>query len=111
MIVQGSERFRVIEYMQEEPAHHRPHQRLPEPFDSTMEIEALRRNISQGFATMAEMLPNLPDELACIIQGIEDPRQLAYAVATYMRMEMVDAKTARNGGAAQQDALPVAVAQ
>ncbi len=92
MIVQGSERFRVIEYLQEEPYIIARIEPLPESFESTMEIEALRRNISQGFATMAEMLPNLPDELASMIQGIEDPRQLAYAVATYMRMEMADAQ-------------------
>ncbi|MCL5999581.1 MAG: endopeptidase La, partial [Chloroflexi bacterium] len=61
-------------------------------WDNTLEIEALRRNISQGFAKMAELIPNLPDELAQMIQGIEDARQLTYAVATYMRMEMADAQ-------------------
>ena len=92
MIVQGSERFQVVEYLQEDPYIIARIAPLPEIFESTMEIEALRRNISQGFASMAEMLPNLPDELSGMIQGIEDPRQLSYAVATYMRMEMVDAQ-------------------
>ncbi len=92
MIVQGSERFRIVEWMGTEPYMTARVEMLPEVWENTLEIEALRRNISQGFAKMAELIPNLPDELAQMIQGIEDPRQLTYAVATYMRMEMVDAQ-------------------
>ncbi len=41
---------------------------------------------------MAELRPDMPDELSQMIQNIEDPRQLTYAVATYMRMDMSDAQ-------------------
>jgi len=92
MIVQGSERFRIVEWAGTEPYMTARVELLPEVWESSLEIEALRRNISQGFAKMAELIPNLPDELAQMIQNIEDPRQLTYAVATYMRMEMVDAQ-------------------
>jgi ATP-dependent Lon protease len=92
MIVQGSERFRIREWIGTEPYLTARIEMLPETWDNSLEIEALRRNISQGFAKMAELIPNLPDELAQMIQSIEDPRQLAYAVATYMRMEMADAQ-------------------
>ncbi|HEY3291230.1 MAG TPA: endopeptidase La [Anaerolineae bacterium] len=92
MIVQGSERFRILEWQGSEPFMTARVEMLPEIWENTLEIEALRRNISQGFAKMAELIPNLPDELAQMIQSIEDPRQLTYAVATYMRMEMVDAQ-------------------
>ena len=92
LIVQGGERLRVVEYTSSDPYITAQIEMLPEVFETTMEIEALRRNISQGFNTMAELLPNLPDELANMIQGIEDPRQLMYAVATYMRMELADAQ-------------------
>ncbi|NJM41362.1 MAG: hypothetical protein HC853_11665 [Anaerolineae bacterium] len=92
LIVQGGERLRVVNYTSTEPYFTAQIEMLPEVFETTMEIEALRRNISQGFNTMAELLPNLPDELANMIQGIEDPRQLMYAVATYMRMELADAQ-------------------
>jgi ATP-dependent Lon protease len=92
MIVQGSERFRIIEWAGTDPYMTARVKLLPEVWENTLEIEALRRNISQGFAKMAELIPNLPDELAQMIQSIEDPRQLTYAVATYMRMEMVDAQ-------------------
>ncbi len=92
MIVQGSERFRIVEWTGTEPYMTARVELMPETWETTLEIEALRRNISQGFSRMAELIPNLPDELAQMIQNIEDPRQLTYAVATYMRMEMVDAQ-------------------
>ena len=92
MIVQGNERFRVMEFKAIEPYLTARVELMPEVWEGTLEIEALRRNISQGFAKMAELIPNLPDELAQMIQSVEDPRQLAYAVATYMRMDMSDAQ-------------------
>jgi ATP-dependent Lon protease len=92
MIVQGSERFRITEFTSTDPYMTARVELMPETWESTLEIEALRRNISQGFAKMAELIPNLPDELAQMIQSVEDPRQLTYAVATYMRMDMGDAQ-------------------
>lgn len=92
MIVQGSERFRVEEFTSSDPYLAARISALPEVWETTLEVEALRRNISQVFAQMAELIPNLPDELAQMIQNIEDPRQLTYAVATYMRMDIEDAQ-------------------
>ncbi|MBX7212416.1 MAG: endopeptidase La [Thermoflexales bacterium] len=92
MIVQGHERFRIVEITQSEPYIIARVEPLPEAPESTLEIEALRRNLSQGFARMAELAPSVPEELAQMIQNITDPRQLTYAVATYMRMDMADAQ-------------------
>ena len=92
MIVQGSERFKIESFAGDEPYLTARISALPEAWETTLEVEALRRNISQVFAQMAELIPNLPDELAQMIQNIEDPRQLTYAVATYMRMDIADAQ-------------------
>ena len=59
LIVQGGERIKVVEYTCSDPYITAQIEMLPEVFETTMEIEALRRNISQGFNTMAELLPNL----------------------------------------------------
>jgi ATP-dependent Lon protease len=92
MIVQGAERFRIVEIVGEEPYLIARVEPLPEPWENSLEIEALRRNISEGFGKMAELRPDMPDELSQMIQNIEDPRQLTYAVATYMRMDIDDAQ-------------------
>ena len=92
MIVQGGERFKVLEYLQTEPYLIARVEILPEIWEATSEIEALKRNIASVFGKVAELKPAIPDEFANMIQQIEDPRQLAYAVATYMPMEMRDAQ-------------------
>ncbi|MCS7055640.1 MAG: endopeptidase La, partial [Thermoflexales bacterium] len=92
MIVQGTERFRIVEIVSEDPYLVAKVELLPETWENSLEIEALRRNISEGFNKMAELRPDMPDELAQMIQNIEDPRQLTYAVATYMRMDLNDAQ-------------------
>lgn len=92
MIVQGTERFRIIEVVSQDPYIIARVELLPEPWESSLEIEALRRNLSEGFTKISELRPDMPDELAQMIQNIEDPRQLTYAIATYMRMDMEDAQ-------------------
>lgn len=92
MIVQGTERFRIVEFVSTDPYFVAKVEPLPESWENSLEVEALRRNISEGFAKMAELRPDMPDELAQMIQNIEDPRQLTYAVATWMRMDLADAQ-------------------
>ncbi len=92
MIVQGAERFRIVEIISEDPYIIAKVEPLPEPWEHSLEIEALRRNISEAFGKMADLRPDMPDELSQMIQNIEDPRQLTYAVATYMRMDIADAQ-------------------
>jgi ATP-dependent Lon protease len=92
MIVQGTERFRIVEVVSQDPYIVARVELLPESWESSLEIEALRRNLSEGFTKISELRPDMPDELAQMIQNIEDPRQLTYAIATYMRMDMEDAQ-------------------
>ncbi|HQV70024.1 MAG TPA: endopeptidase La [Thermoflexales bacterium] len=92
MVVQGIERIRITRVIEREPYIIAEVETLPEPWQISLELEATRRNLIQGFARMAELIPSMPDDLSQMIQGIEDPRQLMYAIATYMRMELGDAQ-------------------
>ncbi len=92
LIVQAGERFKVLEYVQTEPYLVARIQMLEEPYEVSQETEALRRNISQAFAKIADLKPGIPDEFATMAQGMEDPRQLTYAVATFMALDMGDAQ-------------------
>ncbi len=93
MIVQGNERFRIVEFVSTEPYLIAKVEISPEPDpENALEIEALRRNVAQTFGKVAELRPGMPEELAGMVQAIEDPRQLTYAVATYMPLEMIDAQ-------------------
>jgi ATP-dependent Lon protease len=92
MIVQGAERFRIVEIISADPYITARIEPAPEPWEMTLEIEALRRNIKETFARISEMRPDMPEEIGQMIQNVDDPRQLTYAAATYLRMEMDEAQ-------------------
>jgi ATP-dependent Lon protease len=92
LIVQGGERFRVVEFLQTEPYLTARIEPLPEPWDMTIEIEALRRNLKETYAKIVELRNDVPEEIGQMVQNIEDPRQLTYAAATYMRISLEDAQ-------------------
>jgi ATP-dependent Lon protease len=92
MIVQGNERFRIIEVISTEPYIIARIEAQPETWQMTPEIEALRRSLKETFGKIAELRQDMPEELAQMVQNVEDSRQLVYAAATYMRMEMADAQ-------------------
>jgi ATP-dependent Lon protease len=55
-------------------------------------MEALMRNIVELFRRLVALVPHIPDELMMLALNVDDPRQLVYAIATYMSMELGDAQ-------------------
>jgi ATP-dependent Lon protease len=92
MFVHGGERFRIVEFLTTEPYITARIEMAPEPFEETLETEALKRNLKEVFQKIAELRPDVPDEFAQMVLSVEDSRQITYACATFMRMEMNDAK-------------------
>ncbi len=93
ILVQGLERFRVIEYTQTEPYLMARIERIPEAAEEGLELDALARNARDQFAGIAEMIPSFPRELVASITGIEDPLQTVYAIANFQRIDLEDAQT------------------
>jgi ATP-dependent Lon protease len=92
LLVLGLERFRIKEYVSTEPYLVARIEPAPEKSEATVEVEALRRNIGTMFGRVVELVPGIPDEIAAVAINIEDPRQLVYAIATYMRIDLADAQ-------------------
>ncbi len=92
LLVLGLERIRIKEYTGTEPYLKARVESAPEQSEKSVEVEALRRNIGSLFGRLVELVPGIPDEVAAVAINIEDPRQLAYAIATYMRIELADAQ-------------------
>ena len=46
------------------------------------------RGVSEVFQKMVSLTPNMPEELSGAALNIEDPRQLAYLIATNIRLEL-----------------------
>jgi ATP-dependent Lon protease len=92
LLVLGLERIRIKEYTGTQPYLKARVEAAPEQSERSVEVEALRRNIGSLFGRLVELVPGIPEEVAAVAINIEDPRQLAYAIATYMRIELSDAQ-------------------
>jgi ATP-dependent Lon protease len=92
LIAQGMERFRVREFTQTEPYLVARVEAAPDQVEETVEMKALMRNVSEAVRHLISLMPQVPNEAVMTIAGIEDPRQLTYAVAANLRLEMADAQ-------------------
>ena len=92
LLVQGSTRFRLGEFVQTEPYLKARIELLPEIEEEDIEIEALARNARDQFQRIAEMIPSIPRELVESIILLDDPSQTVYTIANFQRIELADAQ-------------------
>ncbi len=92
LIIQGLQRMRIVEWMAEEPYLQARIEVRPEVLEESVELEALQRNLLELFQRIVNLSPQLPDELMLAATNTDDARQLAYLVATQIRMEVSDAQ-------------------
>ena len=88
LAVQGLERIRLKEYIQEKPYLRARVEVLPETLEEGLELEASARAVQDLFRRLVELDGQMPDELAVMAANVENARQLAYLVASSMRLEM-----------------------
>jgi ATP-dependent Lon protease len=89
LIVQGQERFRVIGFTEQEPMLKARVEILPEPLrEESLEVEALRRNISALVQKALNLLPNIPAEIRSIVTSNEDYVRLAYFLGSVLELEV-----------------------
>jgi ATP-dependent Lon protease len=86
LLVQGMERIRILEYVQEDPYLRARVEVLPEAMDQNIELEAIMRAVQEQFRKLIDLEPQMPDELTVMAMNVENARQLAYLVASSMRL-------------------------
>jgi ATP-dependent Lon protease len=87
LAVQGNERMRILEFVQEEPFLVARVERVPEDMEDSVEVEALTRNTLELFQRLVSLVAHMPDELITAALNVDDPRHLVYLVATNLRMD------------------------
>ena len=99
LIVQGIDRFRVVEWLGEEPFLKAKVEVLPdlEIVDNTG-VEALKRNIHTLVQQALAMLPQVPPEVRMAVMSQNNPVQLSYFLASVLDLgeteqRMLEAKT------------------
>ena len=92
LAVQGLERIRLKEYIQDKPYLRARVEVLPETLEEGLELDGSARAVQDLFRRLVELDGQMPDELAVMAANVENARQLAYLVASSMRLEMNDAQ-------------------
>lgn len=92
LMVQGMDRYRVLEFLEMEPSPRVRAELIPEEVEDDVEARALAHNVVSQFQRLVSLVPYLPEELAVAALNVDDNRQLAYLVATSAQLEPADAQ-------------------
>ncbi|HAV77789.1 MAG TPA: endopeptidase La [Anaerolineae bacterium] len=92
LLVQGLDRFKLGEFIEEEPYLRAKIELAPEEMEDGLEIDALARNARDQFHQITQMIPSFPEELEMSITSVEDPLQTAYTIANFQRMDIRNAQ-------------------
>src|SRR5690606_3830507 len=90
LLVQGIGRTKEDEWSRTDPCVVARVSAQPEAVEETIEVEALMRNVGELFGRMGDLVPSIPGELINAAVNLEDPLQLVYALATYIRISLED---------------------
>ncbi|HEY0408230.1 MAG TPA: LON peptidase substrate-binding domain-containing protein, partial [Pyrinomonadaceae bacterium] len=100
LIVQGTERIRVLDWTQEQPFLRARVRILPElKTTDADEVEASKRNVQQLIQQALAMMPQIPPEVRAIVLQSNDPIRLAYFLASILNLgveqeqKMLEAET------------------
>lgn len=101
IVVQGTERIKVIEWKHEDPYLRALVQIMPEPNTvDADQVEAAKRNLQQMLQEALSLLPNVPTEVRMAVLGASDPVRLAYFLGSVLTLgveeeqQMLEADTA-----------------
>jgi ATP-dependent Lon protease len=86
ILVQGTERVRIGDFVAEEPYLVARIEPLPDVVEPSPELEALTRNVQATFSEIIEQIPYLPEELQLAVTNIDDPSALAHLIAGALRI-------------------------
>ena len=92
LVVQGMMRFRLGEFVQEEPYLKANIELIPEEVEDDLEVEALARNARDQFEHIADLIPSIPRELVASVLTLEDALSTVYTIANFQRMDLEDAQ-------------------
>ena len=87
ILVKGLERFRIKEFVSNDPYYVAEIEILKETVKKDLELEALAKDIVKVYQELVNLSPYLPEELSAVVMNIEDPARLADFIATNTKME------------------------
>ena len=87
LIVQGTDRIRVLEWIQEAPFIRARVEILPElEVKNIEEVEAAKRNVQSLIQQALAYLPQVPPEVRMVVLAADDPVKLAYFLGSILNL-------------------------
>ncbi len=90
VVVQGEQRFRVLDFQEGFPFLVARVEALTEPARASVEVEARSLNLKRLAAEAIELLPQAPAELAGAVRAIEAPGTLADTIASFLDIKPLE---------------------
>jgi len=88
IMVQGIERFRLIDLTATEPYLIARIEAEPEQIGEATDAEALRLAVIDVFRRLVEASREMPDDLAAAVASVTDPRHVAYFIVSVMPLDL-----------------------
>jgi ATP-dependent Lon protease len=86
ILVQGTQRVRLGEFIAEQPYLVARISELPDVAEPSPELEALTRNVQNTFTEIIEQIPYLPEELQLAVANMDEPAALSHLIAGALRI-------------------------
>jgi ATP-dependent Lon protease len=86
ILVQGSVRIRIVDYISEEPYLVAKIEEMPDVIEASTELEALTHNVQSTFSQIIEAIPYLPEELQLAVANLDEPSALSHLIAGALRI-------------------------
>jgi ATP-dependent Lon protease len=90
MVVQGQSRFRALEFLEGWPFLVARVQYIDAPEEMNPDIEARFLQLKAQAVEAIQLLPNAPEELAVVVQGLTSPAMLADMVGNLLDVKLED---------------------
>ncbi len=86
ILVQGSVRIRILDYVSKEPYLLAKIEEMPDVIEASTELEALTRNVQSTFSQIIEAIPYLPEELQLAVANLDEPSALSHLISGALRI-------------------------
>jgi ATP-dependent Lon protease len=88
LICRGEQRFRVVEFLEEQPFLAARIERIAVPETTGAEVEARFMQLKERALEALQLIPNAPDELKDTVRSVESPSMLADLVASFLDLKI-----------------------
>ncbi|RPI03638.1 MAG: endopeptidase La [Calditrichaeota bacterium] len=88
VLVQGITRIKLLKITQVEPYLVGKVRAIPDNYEPSTELEALKRNVAIQFQKVVSLVPQLPDELQIVVVNTNHPGKLADLIASNLNLSV-----------------------